>query len=245
MAAPAPAAAASAAAAAAAPGGERDASLLPTLAECTRLEAGPQWCLVLNLGRTPVALPDGTALRNCESGLFRGVELHGERLVVLSGLYGREGEDADADPRALEVPAAMIERIRRSWTPVSELFPAVAAFHGADFYRSPKVHLAEGAEAYSVNFWYCGPHFNCAIHNDHDFFELHTQVLGRGEMRKYRTQDPATLWHRSLLLPGCTHAPFFNAATRLYGMHAYESVTPCIWIAIESQTPLPRPPPLA
>jgi len=178
------------------------------------------WSVVLNCGK-PIAIKDGTILGNFESGLFRDIQIEGERLLVFE-----IGND-------LEVSNELADFCRKNWTPVFEIFP-LDIFKNADFFRSPKIKLNN----LEFNFWYCGEDFSCSIHNEHDFFELHTQILGYGEMQKFHSKDESKIFFREILSPGKTHKPFFTKE-RKYPYHRYKSISKCIWLAIESNEIIP------
>lgn len=171
--------------------------------------------VVLNCGK-PITLEDGTILRSFDSGLFDNYKIKGENLITFA-----IGED-------LEVSEKIADYCRANWTAVYDIFPD-DQFKNADFFRSSKTKIG----VLEFNFWYCGKDFSCGIHNKHDFFELHTQILGRGEMQKFQENDESTLYYREILSSGQTHAPFYNIKGD-YPHHRYKSITKCIWLAIES-----------
>ncbi len=174
-----------------------------------------KWSVVLNCGKV-IALPDGTELKSFGSGLFKNIEIGGEKLLAFE-----LGDN-------FEVSDEIADQCRREWTPVYEIFP-LEIFKNVDFFRSPKIKL-DGLE---FNFWYCGEDFSCGIHDEHDFFELHTQILGRGEMQKFHSRDEGSIYHREIMSPGNTHKPFFTKE-RKYPLHRYKSISRCIWLAVES-----------
>jgi len=178
------------------------------------------WTIVLNCGK-PVKLNDGTTLKSFESGLFRNTIIEGDKLLKFE--IGKE----------FEVSNKLANYCRSNWTPVFEIFP-FEVFRNTDFFRSPKIKLGD----LEFNFWYCGENFSCGIHNEHDFFELHTQILGRGEMQKFFDKEASSIFYREILSPGQTHKPFFNTEQK-YPYHQYKSVTKCIWLAIESDKRIP------
>ncbi|MFJ8650677.1 hypothetical protein ACIRNI_31795 [Streptomyces sp. NPDC093546] len=88
-----------------------------------------------------------------------------------------------------------------------------------------------------VNLWYAPAGTDCAIHNQHDFIEVHTQVHGIGRMQKFREQDHRTLYQDVVMAPGYTTPdPFCSTApdgTYLYPWHQYRADTDCVWLAVE------------
>jgi hypothetical protein len=88
-----------------------------------------------------------------------------------------------------------------------------------------------------VNIWFATEKANCAIHNEHDFIEFHTQIAGIGRMQKFDTNEIATLYEDVILGEGQTHDIFCtaldNGSTFKYPWHQYYSDTNCIWMATE------------
>jgi hypothetical protein len=88
-----------------------------------------------------------------------------------------------------------------------------------------------------VNLWFAPEHTDCAIHNRHDFIEVHTQVYGMGRMQKFRESDITTLYQDIVMGPGYTTPDPFcwvtDDSTYHYPWHQYYSDTDCIWLAVE------------
>lgn len=87
-----------------------------------------------------------------------------------------------------------------------------------------------------LNLWYTPEETDCGIHTGHQFLEVHTQILGRGRMQKFRKNRPDTLYEEVPMAAGFTHEPFFKlAADRSfsYPWHRYYADTDCVWMAIE------------
>src|SRR5437762_5393425 len=85
-----------------------------------------------------------------------------------------------------------------------------------------------------LNLWYTPEETDCGIHRLHDFLEVHTQILGRGYMQKFRENNPETLYENVPMPPGFTHDPFFfagDASSVRYPWHRYYAETDCIWMA--------------
>lgn len=96
-----------------------------------------------------------------------------------------------------------------------------------------------------VNLWFAPAGTDCAIHNQHDFIEVHTQVLGTGRMQKFREQDHSTLYEDVVMSPGYTTPDPFcdtgpDGAFR-YPWHQYHADTDCVWLAVEYHAPAPKP----
>lgn len=91
--------------------------------------------------------------------------------------------------------------------------------------------------AVKVNLWYAPSHTDCAIHNQHDFLEIHTQVFGQGRMQKFKVKKFDTLYEDLIMTEGYTQiVPFCEVHENqqyTYPWHQYYSDTDCIWMAIE------------
>jgi hypothetical protein len=182
---------------------------------------GENLSVVLNCGDS-IVLPDNTILGNFQSGLYRNTEFKGDKLVIV-----KIGEN-------LEVSDKVAGMCRSRWTPVYELFP-IEQFRNADLYRSSTVKLGD----FTFNLWYFGEHLPGSLHKEHDFYETHTQILGRGEMQKFHKEDERTLYERTLLSPGQTHRPFFDSH-RSYPCHRYRAISKSILLSIESPYSIPK-----
>ena len=88
-----------------------------------------------------------------------------------------------------------------------------------------------------VNIWYAPSFTDCAIHNTHDFMEIHTQILGVGRMQKFKVKSFDSLYEDILMAEGYTQIiPFCTVHENLqssYPWHQYYSDTDCIWMANE------------
>lgn len=183
---------------------------------------GRRQAVVLNCGQ-PALLSAGGILKNFQSGLFQGVEIHGERLVVIP-------------VDTLEVTKEIADSIRSGWKSVYEL-SGNEQFKGADFYGLPGMKRGD----FTFSFWYSGADFPGFIHRGHDFYELHTQILGHGTMQKFAENDEGTMFESVEMMPGGTHKPLFakNSASPVYPWHRYQSKVPALLLGIESPYPIP------
>ena len=88
-----------------------------------------------------------------------------------------------------------------------------------------------------VNLWYAPSLTDCAIHNQHYFLEIHTQIFGRGSMQKFKENDFNTLYEDLLMIEGYTQIIPFGKVHKhqkyTYPWHQYYADTDCIWMAIE------------
>lgn len=88
-----------------------------------------------------------------------------------------------------------------------------------------------------VNLWFAPSRTDCAIHNEHDFLEIHTQVWGQGRMQKFKENNFDSLYEDLVMTEGYTQiVPFCQVHENqqyTYPWHQYYSDTDCIWMAIE------------
>jgi hypothetical protein len=88
----------------------------------------------------------------------------------------------------------------------------------------------------SVNLWFAPAGTDCAIHNEHDFLEIHSQLHGYGRMQKFKERDHATLYEDLRMSPGHTPpVPFCRStgSTFAYPWHQYRADSDCVWLAVE------------
>lgn len=86
-----------------------------------------------------------------------------------------------------------------------------------------------------TNFWFAEQGTPCGIHRDHDFAELHTQIIGLGSMQKFHSEDSKTHYEEVCLASGNTHRPFMKTKENgfEYPWHQYYAYTDCLWLALE------------
>lgn len=88
-----------------------------------------------------------------------------------------------------------------------------------------------------VNLWFAPAGTDCAIHDRHDFIEVHTQVHGLGRMQKFTAQDHAALYEDLRMSPGYTTPDPFcvqkSDGSFRYPWHQYRADTDCVWLAVE------------
>lgn len=88
-----------------------------------------------------------------------------------------------------------------------------------------------------VNLWFAPSFTDCAIHNMHDFIEIHTQIVGLGRMQKFKVKSFESLYEDILMAEGYTQIiPFCTVHENqkyTYPWHQYYSDTDCIWMANE------------
>ncbi len=127
---------------------------------------------------------------------------------------------------------ALFEAIKKKWTLVYEA-TKVERHRGVELWRSEKIKLGDT----EVNMCYAASiPLNVGLHRTHwgdrPFREVHTQILGYGEMQQYRESDLGTLYRADPMAPGCTHEPMYDENC-VYPWHQYETVTKAIFMATE------------
>lgn len=176
--------------------------------------------LFINIGQEPINLmQDEDRVKSLNSRLVKDA-----RFVSNSGL----ALEIATDNPNYEVTSSLKNEIMAKWSRASELFPQVEYFKNLEMYRSAKVGLG----IYQVNLWYLAASSQGRIHKEHDFREVHTQVMGLGQMVKYYKSDYDTAYERVFMAPGFTHFEFFDG-NRQYPWHSYNAVSDCIWLALE------------
>lgn len=90
--------------------------------------------------------------------------------------------------------------------------------------------------ALKLKCWWSPNETDCFIHNEHPFLEVHTQIMGRGRMQKFRRNSADTLYEDVLMTPGFTHEAFcvVSGPNRwTYPWHRYYTDTESVWLAVE------------
>jgi hypothetical protein len=134
---------------------------------------------------------------------------------------------------ALEVTPEVRRCCLQHWRNACELF-GLDGLRDREILQSPYRDAGE----LKMSLWFFGRDAPGAIHKEHGFFELHTQVLGRGVMEKFRENNEKTVYESHILLPGQTHKPFFDIK-RGYPWHRYQARTDSILLAVETPYPIP------
>lgn len=120
-----------------------------------------------------------------------------------------------------------VEIIKNRWHHVYDLFN-VPQLEKTPLWRSQKAPVRN----LELNLWYAPAGTHCGIHNQHNFFEVHTQIYGIGRMQKFQRNDFKSLYQEVYMGPGTTHDPFYSSSGE-YPWHQYYADTDCVWLAIE------------
>lgn len=87
-----------------------------------------------------------------------------------------------------------------------------------------------------LNLWWAPPSTDAAIHNTHDFLEIHTQIFGKGRIQIFTDESGSTLYREITTAPGDTHDPIVwveGTKNFRYPWHRGWTDESCIWMAIE------------
>lgn len=87
-----------------------------------------------------------------------------------------------------------------------------------------------------LNLWWAPARTDAAIHNRHDFLEIHTQIFGKGRIQIYADKEGRALYREISTAPGDTHDPIVRVEgtrTFRYPWHRGWTDEDCIWMAIE------------
>ncbi len=87
-----------------------------------------------------------------------------------------------------------------------------------------------------LNLWWAPPRTDAAIHNAHDFLEIHTQIFGQGRIQLFRDEAGRDLYRELSAAPGDTHDPIVHVEglrSFRYPWHRGWTDDSCVWMAIE------------
>lgn len=208
--------------------------------------------IVVNLGTTPATVAESPrkAIPPLSSAVLRGTTVGDAELLLLL----RPFEHATAAPITDEpgwrlLADALAEEPTAPGTPPAS-FPRDIPLWKGPRHRVGAVRMdsdallaqtggTAGTRDFDVwlNLWFAPAGTDCAIHNRHDFLEVHTQVLGHGRMQKFHTRHHDSLYQDELMSPGYTTPdPFCEGAPDggfRYPWHQYRADSDCVWLAVE------------
>ena len=208
--------------------------------------------IVVNVGTQPIFV-DGSptaVIRPLSSTILDGATITGGDLVVL--LMVREERNIGTlitDPGWPVYESLLAQELGTEVAQAAAFPPRTPLFRSpqdtlGDVTFDPGVLLGQpemssGPQPFTVkvNLWFAPADTDCAIHNQHDFIEVHTQVHGTGRMQKFRGPSQDTLYQDIRMSPGyTTDQPFCQVTSEgdfSYPWHQYRSDTDCIWLAVE------------
>jgi hypothetical protein len=211
--------------------------------------------IVVNVGTQPIQV-DGlvsTPIRPLTSTILDGATITGGDLVVL--LTVREERNIGAvitDPGWPVYESLLAQQMGSDAALAAAFPPATPLFRSPQdtigevkfdpavlLGQSETTEMSKGTQSFTVkvNLWFAPGGTDCAVHNQHDFIEVHTQVHGEGRMQKFRDQSIDSLYQDIRMSPGyTTEQPFCQLSPEggfVYPWHQYRSDTDCIWLAVE------------
>ena len=174
-------------------------------------------CIIVNLSDNILRL-ENESLERFESGVFCNLDVEkiDEALVIVM-----------KNKIFSYAPYANAQKLMDEWTHVYDVFP-YDNLKEVKLWRSPKERIGN----VEFNLWFAPEKTHCAIHNEHNFSEIHTQVYGVGYMQKFHSNSYKSLYQTIGMLPGTSHKKFCNDKLE-YPWHQYLSETDCIWLVME------------
>jgi hypothetical protein len=194
--------------------------------------------IVVNLGSADAQIhgEPSTALPPLQSCIIIDAEISGQILAVIQVLdemslisdaragwqdfYASRGAAA-GHPELLRSPQRTVATVEMDRS---------AALH------QPDLTCDKALFDVRLNLWFSPAGTACGIHNEHDFIEVHTQLVGVGRMQKFRTKHYLTNYEDHLMCVGNTNPATFcrdRGGEFSYPWHQYFADTDCIWMAIE------------
>lgn len=196
--------------------------------------------IVVNVGNVPAVIA-GEPIKSIapqQSTILQNTHiLSGEHLIVVKVLQ-RENLGCiifqDGWKTAYELFGERLKNVALWRSPLEEI--ASISLNPYHLTATPSKQNVEVAYSIKVNLWFASEHTDCAIHNQHDFIEFHTQITGLGRMQKFTESSKSSLYEDQLMAEGHTHKIFCSATDERsyhYPWHQYYADTDCVWMVIE------------
>lgn len=197
--------------------------------------------IVLNLGPTDACIhaEQPTALAPLESVTVMGCAVSGENLVVIDvvdeTLISADARQNWSDFYGSRATVEAVPELLRS----PQLAVARVSLNKAKILRQSDIAADPVNFEVRLNLWFSPAGTACGIHNEHDFIEVHTQVVGSGRMQKFHARSAETMYEELVISVGNTHPPHFCREVDgrfSYPWHQYFADTDCVWLAVEYHT---------
>ncbi|MBN1332102.1 hypothetical protein JW978_04500 [Candidatus Dojkabacteria bacterium] len=173
--------------------------------------------ILINLSKTPIVIDFVSSIPIHKSYLLKDTKVDSvEKAVLLSFAF---------DP--MEKQEKLNEFCWDNWDTNKIRYPDDPTKWKYQIRRSPIEKIGN----LELVCWYLPGGKEVTIHNEHPFFEVHTQLSGVGILNKFTEQDPKTLYQRMYMPPGFTHDYFCDNNWK-YVWHQYQAVTDSIWMAV-------------
>lgn len=178
--------------------------------------------IVLNLADRPITVRE-QKIGHLQSAILVDTEIGNVDCAVIVERFADHDDDA-----------ALMSRVRNTWPSAFDV-RGEERLRGVCHYMSPKIWVGN----LGFTFYHSGSvPLNVGLHRDHAFCsvpgfrEVHTQIVGFGNMQQCREQDVSTLYLEEPMAPGSTHRPMYDAQGN-YPWHQFETITPSILMAVE------------
>lgn len=169
--------------------------------------------IVLNLGEKDIIVKD-KPLVSLQSTVVTNITIKNIQWALVVENYEKNSEEE------------LLTAVKKQWPLMYEI-THVDRYKRIPVRRSPK----EKIENVELNLFYVGDQTSIGIHKEHDYREVHTQLLGFGKMQKFEENDYSKLYQEEILAPGFTHEPYCNKDGK-YPWHQYQSITESIYIYV-------------
>jgi hypothetical protein len=173
--------------------------------------------IVVNLSEKEIRIKD-SSLAFQKSTIVRNVAIRNIQRALVIEDYEKDSDNSQ-----------WVSEIKRQWRLMYDM-TRQERHRGIRLWRSVK----ETVDNIELNLCYISANVETGLHQQHssNFMEVHTQVLGYGEMQKFEESDVNTLYQEVILAPGFTHERFYNEEN-VYPWHQYQSISDAIYMPIE------------
>jgi hypothetical protein len=181
--------------------------------------------IVINLSDVPLFVhEDGSTFTRLQSRQLQNTRLSGDGATVLV--------IQSATDDFLQMPATTSQFIRGNWSYDNPLAVDVSrqaqqAVHASNTLKSVK----DTVNGYHLFLCHQLAETRGRIHRIHELYEVHTQIIGRGMMQKYKDESFETMFETTHMVPSYTHYPFYSQ-DKTYPWHTFVADTESVWLAI-------------
>jgi len=119
-------------------------------------------------------------LETFESSVYHSWNVIAEEKTILSVF---DIKDLDIILNKIDATEKFWDFCRWKWDQLRKLWD-IEWFEKFDLYRSKEIFIEEKWQKYWLNLWFCWKEENCWFHNEHNFVEIHTWIVGDWYMQK-------------------------------------------------------------
>lgn len=170
--------------------------------------------IILNLGENDILIKD-KPLGYLKSTIVKNVMINN----IKKALVIEDFENSNNNPE-------LLDGIKKKWPLMYEI-NNIERYKGIPVRRSPKEKIG-GVE---LNLFYVDAMTDIGLHKEHNYWEIHTQIMGVGKMQKFEENKYNTIYQEEILAPGATHEPFYNDEG-IYPWHQYQSISECVYLYV-------------